>query len=52
MRCRQRPTRSFAVDPFRRQCLLEGHDDIDLSLRHADKITAWEADRGLPSLSG
>jgi len=45
-------TRSFAVDPFRRQCLLEGHDDIDLSLRHADKITAWEADRGLPALSG
>ena len=45
-------TRSFAVDPFRRQCLLEGHDDIDLSLRHADKITAWEAERGLPALSG
>jgi 3-isopropylmalate/(R)-2-methylmalate dehydratase small subunit len=45
-------TRSFAVDPFRRQCLLEGLDDIGLSLRHADEITAWEAAHGLQPAGG
>jgi 3-isopropylmalate/(R)-2-methylmalate dehydratase small subunit len=33
---------SFAVDPFRRQCLLEGLDDIGLTLRHESDITAYE----------
>jgi len=33
---------SFDVDPFRRQCLLNGWDDIGLSLRHADRIKAYE----------
>jgi len=33
------------VDPFRRQCLLEGLDDIDLTLKHADEIRAYEARR-------
>jgi 3-isopropylmalate/(R)-2-methylmalate dehydratase small subunit len=41
-------SRPFEVDPFRRQCLLEGLDDIALSLRHADEITVWEAAHGLP----
>ncbi len=41
-------SQSFSVDPFRRQCLLEGLDDIALSLRHADAISAWEAAHGLP----
>jgi 3-isopropylmalate/(R)-2-methylmalate dehydratase small subunit len=41
-------SRSFVVDPFRRQCLLEGLDDIGLSLQHADEIAAWETAHGLP----
>ena len=36
---------AFAFDDFRRWCLLEGYDDIDLSLRHADEITFYEAKR-------
>ncbi len=35
----------FSVDPFRRQCLLEGLDDIALTLRHAAEIRAYEARR-------
>ena len=45
-------SRSFTVDPFRRQCLLEGLDDIALSLRHTDEVAAWEAVHGLPAVSG
>ena len=33
---------SFYVDPFRRECLLKGLDDIGLTLRHADALTAYE----------
>ncbi|WP_144329206.1 3-isopropylmalate dehydratase small subunit [Tepidimonas charontis] len=36
---------AFEVDPFRRYCLLNGLDDIGLTLRHADKIRAFEAER-------
>ena len=36
---------SFAFDDFRRWCLLEGIDDIDLTLRHAEEIDAYEAGR-------
>jgi len=43
---------SFQVDPFRRQCLLEGLDDIALSVRHTNEITAWEAAHGLPAAAG
>ena len=35
----------FTVDPFRKQCLLNGWDDIGLTLRHADEIRAFEAKR-------
>jgi 3-isopropylmalate/(R)-2-methylmalate dehydratase small subunit len=35
----------FDVDPFRRECLLNGWDDIGLTLRHADEIKAFEAKR-------
>ncbi len=35
----------FAVDAFRRECLLNGWDDIGLTLRHADEIRAFEARR-------
>ena len=36
---------SFNVDENRRYRLLNGLDDIDLSLQHADKIKAYEAER-------
>ena len=32
----------FEVDEFRRQCLLNGWDDIGLTLRQDDKIAAYE----------
>ncbi|MSQ12357.1 MAG: 3-isopropylmalate dehydratase small subunit [Dehalococcoidia bacterium] len=35
----------FEVDAFRRDCLLNGLDDIGLMLQHQDKITAYEARR-------
>lgn len=35
----------FEVDPFRKECLLNGWDDIGLTLRHADKIRAFEEQR-------
>jgi 3-isopropylmalate/(R)-2-methylmalate dehydratase small subunit len=34
----------FDVDPFRKQCLLNGWDDIGLTLRAEDKISAYEKD--------
>jgi len=33
---------SFQIDAFRRECLLKGLDDIGLTLRLADRITAYE----------
>jgi 3-isopropylmalate/(R)-2-methylmalate dehydratase small subunit len=36
---------TFAFDDFRRWCLLEGYDDIDLTLRHVEEIGAFEARR-------
>jgi 3-isopropylmalate/(R)-2-methylmalate dehydratase small subunit len=36
---------SFEVDPFRRECLLKGLDDIGLTLQHEDKIRDHEARR-------
>ncbi|HKF46227.1 MAG TPA: 3-isopropylmalate dehydratase small subunit [Terracidiphilus sp.] len=33
----------FEVDPFRRYCLLEGLDDIGLTLRHAAELDKFEA---------
>jgi 3-isopropylmalate/(R)-2-methylmalate dehydratase small subunit len=35
----------FQVDAFRRECLLNGWDDIGLTLRHADEIRAFEERR-------
>ena len=35
----------FDVDPFRKQCLLNGWDDIGLSLRKDDKISDFETKR-------
>ena len=36
---------AFDVDPFRKECLLNGWDDIGLTLRHADAIRAFETKR-------
>jgi 3-isopropylmalate/(R)-2-methylmalate dehydratase small subunit len=36
---------SFVVESFQRYCLLEGLDDIGLTLRHEDAIKAYEASR-------
>ncbi len=33
----------FEMDDFRRYCLLEGLDDIGLTLRHETEIRAYEA---------
>ena len=35
----------FEVQAFRKYCLTNGFDDIGLTLRHADKIRAFEAQR-------
>ena len=35
----------FDVQPFRKYCLVNGFDDIGLTLRHADKIRSFEAER-------
>ena len=35
----------FDIDAFRKHCLLEGLDDIGLTLQHADEIRAYEARR-------
>ena len=33
---------SFSIDPFRRECLLKGLDDIGLTLRYSDALAAFE----------
>jgi 3-isopropylmalate/(R)-2-methylmalate dehydratase small subunit len=38
-------TIAFDVDPFRKHCLLEGLDDIGLTLQHVDDIKAYEERR-------
>lgn len=38
-------TYRFDVDPFGRHCLLNGLDDISLTLEHKDSITAYETKR-------
>jgi 3-isopropylmalate/(R)-2-methylmalate dehydratase small subunit len=37
----------FAIDEFRKHCLVNGLDEIGLTLRHAEKIRAYEAQRKL-----
>jgi len=34
---------SFDVDPFKKQCLMEGLDDIGLTMAHASEIDAFES---------
>jgi len=38
-------TYSFDIDPFRKHCLVNGLDDIGLTLQHADAIREFEARR-------
>ena len=33
---------SFEVDPFRKNCLINGYDEIDLSLKHRNAISSFE----------
>ncbi|TMG75301.1 MAG: 3-isopropylmalate dehydratase small subunit, partial [Betaproteobacteria bacterium] len=35
----------FEIEPFRKFCLINGLDDIELTLRHADKVRAFEERR-------
>jgi len=35
----------FDIDPFRKDCLVQGLDDIGLTLRHEDDIRTYEAKR-------
>ncbi len=35
-------TITFEIDPFRKKCLLEGLDDIGLTMERADRIAAYE----------
>lgn len=36
---------SFEIDPFRKQCLLDGLDDIGLTLEKSEKISSYAEDR-------
>ena len=38
----------FELDDFTRECLLNGWDDIELTLQHADAIDAYEASHPAP----
>jgi 3-isopropylmalate/(R)-2-methylmalate dehydratase small subunit len=38
-------TFGFEIEPFRKHCLMNGLDDIGLTLTHADEIRAFEARR-------
>jgi 3-isopropylmalate/(R)-2-methylmalate dehydratase small subunit len=40
---------SFQIDEFTRHCLLEGLDDIGLTLQHESEITAYEARHSPPN---
>jgi 3-isopropylmalate/(R)-2-methylmalate dehydratase small subunit len=39
----------FAIDDFRQHCLLNGLDDIALTLQHEAKISAFERSHGVPA---
>ena len=42
---------SFQLDGFRRECLLNGLDDIALTLQQADRITDYETQRGMDAVT-
>ncbi len=39
------PTVRFEIEPFWKDCLLTGADDIDLTLRHRERIAAFATER-------
>jgi 3-isopropylmalate/(R)-2-methylmalate dehydratase small subunit len=41
------PSLPFTIEPFRRECLLHGWDEIALSLANEDKIAAYEKAHGI-----
>ena len=41
---------TFEIDEFRRHCMLNGLDDIALTLQNVDKITAFEKTRGMAAV--
>jgi len=43
--CEGEKIASFEIDAFRKHCLLNGLDDIALTLQHADEITVYEERR-------
>ena len=40
---------TFEIDPFRKKCILEGLDEIGLSLIHAAEIKEFEEKRAMES---
>jgi 3-isopropylmalate/(R)-2-methylmalate dehydratase small subunit len=42
---------SFVIDDFQRHCLMEGLDDIGLTLQHENEIAAYEARRSQGTMS-
>lgn len=40
---------TFPIDDFVRHCLLNGLDDIGLTLQHAERIAAYEAEHPVPA---
>ncbi|PSS29893.1 hypothetical protein PHLCEN_2v2624 [Hermanssonia centrifuga] len=53
-RCKDAPPVKFSIDPFRRYCLMEGLDDIALTLQKGRIIAEFEAKRRIlwPWLDG
>ena len=41
---------AFEIDPYKKRILLEGLDDIALTLRHEQEISAFERDSSVPSV--
>ena len=36
---------SFEIDPFKKKCLLEGLDDVGLTMLNEEKIDGFEGER-------
>ena len=43
--CKGKKLARFDIDPFRKQCILEGLDEIGLSLKHSEAIKKYEQNR-------
>ena len=43
---RSHPAAAFAIDPFARECLLTGVDEIGYVLRQEEAIARFESERG------